>query len=219
MSSQTGIKILFLIPFFFLATAQAATQDAAEVVKTTSEKVLDRLVAEKPTLEENPGRIYELINELVLPHFDFASMSRWVLGRENWRSASDDQRQAFIDEFQTLLVRTYAKALLEYSEEEVRYYPAQGNPNSNLVVVKTEVKQPSGTGVIPIHYRMHLKDGEWKVVDVAVDGVSLVSTYRGSFASEIRKNGLAALIAKIGERNAELRNTVGSGDDGSGNSQ
>lgn len=202
--AQSLFPVLFILA---TVTAQAASPDAAEVVKTTSQEVLERLEAEKAELEKNPGRIYELINKLVVPRFDFASMSRWVLGRDSWKSASEEQRQAFINEFRTLLVRTYAKALLEYSDEEIEYYPAQGNPDSNLVVVKTEVRQQSGA--IPIHYRMHLKDEEWKVVDVAVDGVSLVSTYRGSFASEIRKNGLDSLIAKIEERNKKLGSNPG----------
>lgn len=203
MISRAVAKPLIPVLFFVAAVSvQAVSQDATEVVKSTSQEVLERLEAEKAKLEENPGRIYELINKLVVPRFDFTSMSRWVLGRDSWKSASEEQRQAFINEFRTLLVRTYAKALLEYSEEEIKYYPAQGNPDSNLVVVKTEVRQQSG--VIPIHYRMHLRDEEWKVVDVAVDGVSLVSTYRGSFASEIRKNGLDSLIAKIEERNKKL---------------
>lgn len=211
MTLRVVIKSLCPALFFLTAvTAQAAAQeDAAEVVKTTSQQVLERLATEKGHLEENPGRIYELINELVLPHFDFTSMSRWVLGRESWKTASEEQRREFIGEFQTLLVRTYAKALLEYSDEEIKYYPAEGNPGSGLVVVKTEVQQPSGGGSIPIHYRMHQQNGQWKVVDVAVDGVSLVSTYRGSFASEIRKNGLDALIAKIGERNNKLASNPG----------
>lgn len=204
MSRGVAQYLIAVLCFFAAAAPQAARQDAAEVVKATSQQVLERLDAEKAELEKNPGRIYELINKLVVPRFDFASMSRWVLGRDSWQSASEEQRQAFIDEFRTLLVRTYAKALLEYSEEEIKYYPAQRKPDSNLAVVKTEVRQPSGAGAIPIHYRMLLRDDEWKVVDVAVDGVSLVSTYRGSFASEIRKNGLDALIARIGERNKKL---------------
>jgi phospholipid transport system substrate-binding protein len=204
MTLRTVIKSLFIVPLL-LVTVQAETPDAAEVVKDTSSKVLERLKAEKSELEQNPGRIYELINKLVLPHFDFTSMSRWVLGREVWTNASEEQRRAFINEFQTLLVRTYAKALLEYSDEEIKYYPAQGKPDSRLVLVKTEVQQPSGSGPIPIHYRMHLNnDHEWKVVDVAVDGVSLVSTYRNSYAAQIRKEGLDALIDKIQERNQQL---------------
>ena len=105
-------------------------------------------------------------------------------------------------------MRTYAKALLEYSDEEIRYYPEQVSPKSNTVVVKSEVKDSSSANTVPIHYRMHVIDGAWKVVDVSVDGISLVSTYRGSFASEIRENGLDSLIAKLEDRNGKLENTL-----------
>ncbi|NIQ16394.1 MAG: ABC transporter substrate-binding protein, partial [Candidatus Dadabacteria bacterium] len=83
--------------------------------------------------EANPEKLYSLIDELVIPHFDFLSMSKWVLGKTNWRSASEEQRSQFVIEFRTLLVRTYAKALLEYSDEEIVYKPVTSNPESNIV--------------------------------------------------------------------------------------
>jgi phospholipid transport system substrate-binding protein len=188
---------------FFLAPVYAATPAAAEeVVRMTVDRVTERLVAQKRELKANPERIYELIHELVIPHFDFPSIARWVLGR-TWREASPEQKEAFVGEFRTLLVRTYAKALLEYSEEPIRFLDTEQRPESNLVLVKTEVDQPSGQP-IPIHYRLHISDGNWKVVDVTVDGVSLVSTYRGSFASEIQRHGLDGLIVRLTERNARL---------------
>ncbi len=107
----------------------------------------------------------------------------------------------------SLLVRTYARALLEYSDQEINYIPVESNPSSNLVVVKTEVQSP-GSNAVPIDYRMHVSDGEWKVVDIAVDGISLVATYRGSFSSEIRKNGIDSLITKLTERNDNLVSAV-----------
>jgi phospholipid transport system substrate-binding protein len=180
--------------------APAAASTADEVVRTTTDSVIARLSAEKADLEQHPEKIYGLIDELVLPHFDFASMSKWVLGK-SWKEASQAQQQSFIDQFRVLLVRTYAKALLEYSNEEIKFYPGETTPDSNLVVVRTEVAQSTGGGAIPIHYRLHVSGGDWKVVDVAVDGVSLVSTYRGSFAPEIQKVGLDGLIAKLAERN------------------
>lgn len=182
-------------------SVHAGTPSAEEVVRSTVDQVTASLVAQKQELKENPERLYELIHEKVIPHFDFPSIARWVLGR-TWRDASVDQRQAFVGEFRTLLVRTYAKALLEYSEEPIRFLPTQQNPDSNLVLVRTEVEQP-GSQPIPIHYRMHQTDGQWKVVDVTVDGVSLVSTYRGSFASEVQRHGLDGLIARLTERNAK----------------
>lgn len=206
MTLRAVITTLLFVPLFSLSV-HATTPGAEEVVKTTSEQVLQKLIQEKEELAAHPDRLYGMVNQLIVPHFDFSSMSKWVLGK-NWRNATPEQRQQFIEQFKNLLVRTYAKTLLEYSDEKITYLPLESNANSNLVVVKTEIQQPSGAGTLPIHYRMHISGGEWKVVDVAVDGVSLVSTYRGSFGSEIRKNGLDALIAKLAERNDKLESSI-----------
>lgn len=208
--------VLFLA--IFTGSAQAAAQSAEEVVKTTTDQVLARISSQKAELTAHPERIYDLIHELVIPHFDFNGMSKWVLGRA-WADATPEQREQFIAQFQTLLVRTYAKALLEYSDEQIRFLPVDASPGASMVVVKTEVDQPGGAAPVPIHYRMHMSDGNWKVVDVAVDGVSLVSTYRGSFASEIRKTGLDALIAKLADRNQKLSMSASSQDSGTSKQQ
>lgn len=192
------ISYIWLI--FLFTPAQATIESAEEVVKGTANKVIARLDAEREMLEAEPTRIYGLVDEVIIPHFDFISMSKWVLGKNSWRGASEAQREQFIGEFRTLLVRTYAKALLEYSSEKIEYLPSNSNPDSNLVEVKTRIKQ-GGSKDVPIDYRLHVSGGEWKVVDIVVDGVSLVSTYRGSFASEIRKNGLDGLITKLSQRN------------------
>jgi phospholipid transport system substrate-binding protein len=188
---------------FVFNTAQATIQSAEEVVMTTADAVLARLATESEALDADPGKIYGLVNEIVIPHFDFVSMSKWVLGKKNWRGASESQRVQFVHEFRTLLIRTYAKALLEYSDEEIVYLPVEKNPDSNLVVVKTKINQ-AGSTAVPIDYRMHVSGGEWKVVDLVVDGVSLVSTYRGSFASQIKKSGFESLISKLSQRNSTM---------------
>jgi phospholipid transport system substrate-binding protein len=183
-------------------TAQAGAQTAEEIVKTTADQVIARLKADREQLKERPELIYGLVDELIIPHFDFTSMSKWVLG-QNWRRASPAQQESFTTQFRTLLVRTYAKALLEYSDNEITYFPVQSDPGSNLVVVKTEVTQ-TGSSKIPINYSMHVQDGEWKVVDVAINGISLVSTYRGSFATEVRANGLDSLINQLIDKNNKI---------------
>ncbi len=201
-------EILLLSVVLFATVVNAVTLDPEQVVRSTVGGVLERLDIEKEQLDAHPERIYELIQELVIPHFDFPSMSKWVLGKSNWRSASEEQRAVFVEQFRTLLVRTYAKALLEYSQEEVQYKEVTKNSKSNLVTVKTEVQQPGGGGGVPINYRMHISGGEWKVVDVAVDGISLVRSYRGSFASEINENGLQSLISKLTEKNNRLASAL-----------
>mgnify|MGYP002280194858 CR=1 FL=1 len=193
-------KFLLLSVVLFASGINAVTPEPEDVVRGTVGGVLERLDTEKEQLDAHPERIYDLIQELVIPHFD--------LGKTNWRSASREQRAVFVEQFRTLLVRTYARALLEYSQEEVQYNEVAKNPNSNLVTVKTEVQQPGGGGGIPINYRMHISGGEWKVVDVAVDGISLIRSYRGSFASEINENGLQSLITKLTEKNDRLASSL-----------
>jgi len=201
------ISCLWLVLIF--NTAQATIQTAEEVVMSTADAVLARLTTEREALDADPGKIYGLVNEIVIPHFDFISMSKWVLGKKNWRGASEAQRDEFVSEFRTLLIRTYAKALLEYSDEEIEYLPVEENPDSSLIVVRTRISQ-SGSTAVPIDYRMHISGGEWKVVDLVVDGVSLISTYRGSFASQIKRDGLDSLISKLSQRNATMVHAEGS---------
>ena len=204
MKIRVQLTVLVICLTVLISGQSAAAADSAgDVLRNTSSQVLERLQIEKAQLDAYPGRIYELINELVIPHFDFFSMSRFVLGGA-WKDANDQQKQVFVEQFKTLLVRTYTNALKQYSENEIVYHPEQTSEGSPLVIVRTEVKGAKGSNSIPIHYRMHNVDGAWKVVDVSVDGVSLVSTYRGSFASEIRKSGLDALIARLIERNRNI---------------
>ena len=147
-----------------------------------------------------------MVNQLIIPRFDFVSMSKWVLGK-HWKQASEEQRSEFIIQFKELLVRTYARALLEYSGQEIKYFPVEQNPESNLAVVRTELTSKS-SAQLPILYRMHQKNEEWKVVDVSVDGVSLVTTYRGSFATQIKKNGFDSLLNELSKKNARLEKTI-----------
>jgi phospholipid transport system substrate-binding protein len=200
------IKSLFLVLCLMTGISQAAANSPGSVVKETSDGVIERIESQRSALEQNPSQIYDLVNELVIPHFDFISMSKWVLGK-NWKRASETQRSEFIEQFKTLLVRTYARALLEYSGQEVKYFPVEQNPKSNLAVVKTELSS-SDAKPFPVAYRMHQKNEEWKVVDVAVDGVSLVSTYRGSFATQIKKDGMDSLIQKLTDKNERLANNI-----------
>lgn len=200
------IASLFLVLCLMTGISQAAVQSPEAVIKEMAEGVINRIKSERVVLDEDPGQIYGMVNELVIPHFDFISMSKWVLGK-NWKKASDVQRSEFINQFQTLLVRTYARALLEYSGQEVKYFPVEDNGKPNLAVVKTELTS-ANTQPFPVAYRMHQQNEVWKIVDVAVDGVSLVSTYKGSFASQIRKDGLDALFQKISEKNDKLAKSI-----------
>ena len=206
---KAGVVISALTLMINLAAAvSAATPGAEDVVRSTSGQVIERLAQEKQNLDAHPERLYELIQELVVPHFDFPIMSRWALGKA-WNTIDAGSQEQFIVQFRTLLVRTYAKALMEYSDEKVEFLPMESDPNSNLVVIKTQVTGKGSANPTPINYRMHVSGGEWKVIDISVDGVSLIGTYRGSFAAEIRKSGIDSLIQKLTERNERLLEVSG----------
>lgn len=179
-----------------------AAQSPRELVKETSEQMLNKLKQEQAVIKTNPERIYELVNKIVLPHFDFDYMSQLVLGKY-WRRASEQQRQDFTEEFKQLLVRTYATSLNEYTDQEVTFLPFREGSDKNEAQVRTEVEQP-GSFPIPIDYRLHLNSDEWKVFDVVIDGVSLVTNYRTSFAKEIRQGDLDSLIETLQQRNREV---------------
>lgn len=171
-------------------------------MKATSDKVIARIKTEREALRADPKGLYNLVHELILPHFDFVRISQWVLGK-HWRTANPQQRSKFIEEFRTLLVRTYAMALLEYADRPIKFLPVHADPQGETVTIKTEVEGP-GNQPVPMNYRLHIKGNEWKVFDVSVDRVSLISTYRASFASEIRQGGLDALISSLETKNTRV---------------
>ncbi|RTZ74055.1 MAG: ABC transporter substrate-binding protein [Gammaproteobacteria bacterium] len=184
---------------------QAKEQSAQELVRSTADYVLSQVRARKAELEKDGSGIYALVQEKVIPHFDFRIMTRAALGRY-WRQASEEQKERLTREFRELLVRTYATMLLGYSDEKIEYLPFRGKPGDKRVIVRTRVHTSDGAPPVPIDYRLYRKNGEWKVYDVVVDGVSLVSNYRGTFANEVRKGGIEGLIASLEEHNRKLRN-------------
>ena len=196
------------ISFFFLCAGllllgglpAAADGSASATVKSASERMLAALEGQRSAIERNPSKIYGLVNQILVPHFDFEKITKGAVGK-HWSKASPAQQKALIEGFQQVLIRTYAKALLSYSGEKIRYLPEKPGKKST-VVVPTEVREP-GAAPIPIDYKLYKKGGSWKVYDVRIDNVSLVSNYRSSFNSQIRQNGIDGLISRLGEMNAK----------------
>ena len=178
-----------------------ASQPPQALVEETSQLMITKLREEKEAIKAEPGRIYELVDQIILPHFDFEYMSQLVLAK-HWRKASAGQRSAFTDEFKMLLIRTYATSLNEYADQELTYLPFRASKKKDKAVVRTEVEQP-GSFPIPIDYQLRNKNDSWKVFDVVIDSVSLVKNYRTSFSKEIRKEGLDQLIKTLAARNKQ----------------
>ncbi|MFK8067660.1 MAG: phospholipid-binding protein MlaC [Gammaproteobacteria bacterium] len=199
-------SILALILFFCTSTTIAASEvsaeQARELIQSTAEDVISDVKAHRTDYEANPTRLYSLVNNKVAPNVDFSRMSRWVLGK-HWKKASKDQKVQFTGEFKKLLIRTYSTALLKLSDEEILYPEVEGGVKNGKVKVRSEIILPDGKH-FTVQYRMHSKDVNWKIFDITVDGVSLVSTYRSSFSSEINKVGLAGLLSNLVDKNQGL---------------
>jgi phospholipid transport system substrate-binding protein len=174
-----------------------------ELVRETSQRMFATLEAERDRVESDPAVLYGLVEEIVVPHFDFERMGRWVLGKY-WRRASREQRQRFVAEFRTLLVRSYATALLEYPDHRITYLPARIDEQRNAASVRLRIDRKGGAGHTHyIDYRMYRGGAGWKVFDVAVDGVSLITNFRQSFGQEIQQRGLDGLIEHLSRKNRQ----------------
>ncbi|MEM7018270.1 MAG: ABC transporter substrate-binding protein [Pseudomonadota bacterium] len=197
-------KVLLPTLCFILAlpTLTLAEETPEKLVRDTTEKMLAALREEKAALEETPSKVYELVDKIVLPHFDFARMSKLVLAR-HWRTATQDQKDRFVKEFRALLVRTYATSLVEYSDEKVDFLPMRGDIKKKRVTVPTEVKRPGGANSIPITYDLYFINDEWKVYNVTVENISLVTNYRSTFNEQVNRGGLDKLIADLAAKTAK----------------
>lgn len=172
-----------------------------ELIKATSQQVLKALEEQKERLKKDPNHVYKLVDDIILPHIDFKKMAKLALGK-NWRKANGTQQKAFTEAFRQLLIRTYSKSLSEYTGQTVNYLPFRARDDATRVTVKTEIDQKSGFP-IPVDYTLFLKQDAWKVYDIKIDGLSLVTNYRGSFAKEIRANGIAGLIKTLEDKNKQ----------------
>lgn len=195
-----GIWVLFAGSLLAVSLPVSADSGATALVKRTSERMISALENQRSSIKHNPSKIYGLVDQIVVPHFDFEKITKTAVGK-HWDDATPAQRKELTNGFQQVLVRTYAKALLNYSGEQIRYLPEKPG-KSGTVVVPTEVSEP-GAKAIPIDYRLYKKGGRWKVYDLKIDRVSLVSNYRSSFNSQIRKDGIDGLIKRLGEMNAK----------------
>jgi phospholipid transport system substrate-binding protein len=191
------IKLLFLAVFFSInSTAALGPED---LVRKTAEDVLFAIKADEEIQKGNKEKIYKLAEEKILPNFDFEKVARLVLGRA-WRTASDEQKKEFIVEFRTLLLKTYAVALSKYKDQKIEFKPTRMSDTDEIVIVKSEIIQ-GGAQPIRVNYALSKRTGKWLVFDIVIEGVSLVTNYRSQFSSEIKKNGMDALILKLAKKN------------------
>lgn len=200
-------RLLSLVLLLFAMTAPLGAADSVQtppdaLVRDVTNDVLTIVRQDKAIQAGDTGRVLGLVEERVLPHFNFRRMTMLAVGRD-WRNATPEQQGKLIEAFRTLLVRTYSNALTQYRDQTIDFKPTRMAAADTTVQVRTEVRQP-GAQSIGIDYTLEKTDMGWKVFDVVVAGVSLVTNYRGSFGDEIRKGGVNGLIESLEAKNRSL---------------
>lgn len=190
-----------------VAGTVSANASALEAAQTLIDKMSHDMLSclQQESVRKSRQRIFELVNEVIIPHVDSKRVSIRVLGK-HWKTATPAQRRRFAEEFRCFLIRFYGTALSEYAkdneipEDLIAFQSVRGQPGATHLNIHAKVHQPNGTDV-QVGYKLYLVNGTWKIVDIRVAGVSMVATYRSSFAREIRRGGLDRLIQKLAERN------------------
>ncbi|WP_137936680.1 ABC transporter substrate-binding protein [Chitinivorax sp. B] len=177
-----------------LLAGSVRANDAETLVRNTSNDVLEMMKKEK-----NDKKLREQIEQRVLPYFDFSRMTGLAVGLP-WRSASDQQKSQLTDEFKTLLIRTYSSTLTSYKVQAIEVKPVRADANANDVTVLTDVSV-SGQQPVAINYKLRKVEQNWRVYDVVVGGVSLVTNYRGSFGDTIKQSGIDGLVKSLKDKN------------------
>ena len=182
------------------ATALAAASPQDLVVDTTHE-VLQVLRENRQRIVSDPAYVRALVNDKIVPHLDFEIMTRLAVGKY-WNDASVSQRATLVEEFRTLLLLTYTKSLSEYKDQRIEFRPFQPEARDDRAVVRSQFQSDAGQPV-PIDYKLR-RTNSWKIYDITIDGISLVTNYRASFGAELEQGGVPALIASLQKKNAEL---------------
>ena len=198
------ILSLFLVA---LAALPAVAADAPatpglgpqQLIEKVSQDLLVELGGNREALRKDPARLRALVDEHLLPHFDTDHAARLVLGK-HWPKATPEQRKRFVDAFYQSLMANYGDALLEFTDDRVKFLPFRGDPAANSATVRTEVKRNDGT-VVPVNYSVRRTPTGWKAWDVTIEGISYVKNFRTDFGAEIDQKGIDAVIQRLEAQN------------------
>ena len=200
MTMRRTVLVLIAAAAFIGATLPAAAQEAPDaMVKRVAQDVMATIKSDPAIQAGNEARIRDVLEAKLLPNFEFARMAALAMGK-NWRLATPEQQKRITDEFRALLVRTYSGALSQYRDQVMDFKPMRGDPNATDVIVRSEVIR-AGQAPVQIDYGMTKTAGGWKVADVIVGGISLVTNYRDEFNEQIKNGGVDNLIKTLTAKN------------------
>lgn len=202
MKKYLGIFVLLAVWLPALPAWSMEATSPDKLVDNTAQEVLT-IVRQDKSLQGSHAKILDLVEAKILPHFNFNRMTRLAMGK-NWSKATPDQQEQLVKEFRTLLVRTYSNALTDYRDHAIKVEPLKIAADDTDTTVKTKVMQDSGQQPVPIDYSMEKTGEGWKVYDVTVAGVSLVTNYRSTFNNQVRDGGVDKLLKTLMDKNRSL---------------
>lgn len=200
------VSLLAMLSFLFasllpLTLSADELKAPQQVIQGISDQLQQVMIHDRDRIDNEPGYVFQVADKILLPHVDFSRVSSLVLGK-HWRRAKPEQKSAFSAEFKQLLVRTYSTAFREFKTWEIKHIPLRIKEGAKSIAVRTQVLRTEAPP-IEVIYRMHNSSGKWKVYDVKIEGISLVTNYRSSFSKEIRRGGMDGLIARIAKLNKQ----------------
>lgn len=194
---------LFYLVMLMLFWQQSFAGSPQNMLEDAANNVLNALKSNSAKVKSDPGYVNSIVHRYIIPQVDVYGMSRSVLGREAWQKASANQKQLFTTNFVQLVVRTYSRALKDYSGEKVVFLPIRGGyEGQRFVKVSSVIKRTNGQD-IPISYSLVAKGSGWKIYDMSVEGVSLLQSYRSQFAQYLKDHSMDALIDKLKKQKVE----------------
>jgi phospholipid transport system substrate-binding protein len=197
------LSLAFAFAWLFSVPA-AHSQDVLPdvLVKSVSSEVIAELRRNKAIQAGDTAKVAALVEAKIVPHFDLRRITQLAVGPA-WRRTTPEQQERLMQEFKTLLVRTYSGALASYRDQNVEFRPLRAGAGDTEVTVKSLIRQ-SGTEPIAVEYDLARVGTQWKIFDVRISGISLVATYRSSFADEVRNNGIDGLISLLERKNRQI---------------
>jgi phospholipid transport system substrate-binding protein len=191
--------LLLLVWAFAIPAAFAEDLAPDALIKSVSAEVT-AAIRQDPAIQAGDARkIAALVEAKILPHFDFRRATQSAMGT-HWRAATPEQQDRLTAEFKTLVLRTYSGALASYRDQTIDFKPLRSRPGDTEVTVRSTIRQPGAESIV-VEYDLAQTPGGWKVFDIRVAGVSLVATYRSSFAEEVRNRGVDGLIDVLAAKN------------------
>jgi len=203
------MHIILIVLFTLFSMASYAAENPQEVIKRTADALMKDVFELRSQIDSNPELISKLADEYTSPYFDYSAMTKSSLGRF-WQLASSEQQKQLTTEFKKLLIKTYGTALLGMSDKLSIEYPSYRYASGDTRVIVPTRMQLHGGPTVPVNYRAVLNNDAWKVTDITIDGISLVTNYRSSFAREIQlgsreskntRDGISRLISRLKAKN------------------